>query len=81
VIDEIERQLALTPGMVEPSRAVLYRYGNVSSSSIWCAPAPRLRGCSCVVVMCACVRACVRVCVCVCVCVCVGLCVCVSVCV
>jgi 3-ketoacyl-CoA synthase len=35
VIDEIEKQLALTNAMVEPSRAVLYRYGNVSSSSIW----------------------------------------------
>jgi hypothetical protein len=35
VIDEIEKQLALSPAMVEPSRAVLYRYGNISSSSIW----------------------------------------------
>ncbi|GBF91682.1 hypothetical protein Rsub_03986 [Raphidocelis subcapitata] len=35
VIDEIEKQLALTDAMVEPSRAVLYRYGNISSSSIW----------------------------------------------
>jgi len=35
VIDEIERQLKLAPEMVEPSRAVLYRYGNTSSSSIW----------------------------------------------
>ncbi|GFR42579.1 hypothetical protein Agub_g3506 [Astrephomene gubernaculifera] len=35
VIDEIERQLQLTTEMVEPSRAALYRYGNVSSSSIW----------------------------------------------
>ncbi|KAG2497371.1 hypothetical protein HYH03_004529 [Edaphochlamys debaryana] len=35
VIDEIERQLHLTTDMVEPSRAALYRYGNVSSSSIW----------------------------------------------
>mmetsp|Transcript_7761 Transcript_7761/g.20671 ORF Transcript_7761/g.20671 Transcript_7761/m.20671 type:complete len:559 (-) Transcript_7761:702-2378(-) len=35
VIDEIEKQLRLTPEMVEPSRAVLFRYGNVSSSSIW----------------------------------------------
>ena len=35
VIDEIEKQLALTGAMVEPSRAVLYRYGNTSSSSIW----------------------------------------------
>lgn len=36
VIDEIEKQLQLTTSMVEPSRAALYRYGNVSSSSIWC---------------------------------------------
>lgn len=35
VIDEIEKQLQLTTSMVEPSRAALYRYGNVSSSSIW----------------------------------------------
>ncbi|KAG2449792.1 hypothetical protein HYH02_005315 [Chlamydomonas schloesseri] len=35
VIDEIERQLQLTNDMVEPSRAALYRYGNVSSASIW----------------------------------------------
>jgi 3-ketoacyl-CoA synthase len=35
VIDEIAKQLALTDAMVEPSRAVLYRYGNISSSSIW----------------------------------------------
>jgi hypothetical protein len=38
VIDEIEKQLALSNGMVEPSRAVLYRFGNISSSSIWWAP-------------------------------------------
>jgi 3-ketoacyl-CoA synthase len=35
VIDAIEQQLALSPGLVEPSRAALYRYGNVSSSSVW----------------------------------------------
>lgn len=35
VIDEIEKQLALTPDYVEPSRATLYQYGNISSSSIW----------------------------------------------
>ncbi|GLC34145.1 hypothetical protein PLESTB_000842300 [Pleodorina starrii] len=35
VIDEIEKQLQLSNDMVEPSRAALYRYGNVSSSSIW----------------------------------------------
>jgi 3-ketoacyl-CoA synthase len=35
VIDEIEKQLALTTDYVEPSRATLYRYGNISSSSIW----------------------------------------------
>ncbi len=35
MIDEIERQLRLGDEVVEPSRAVLYRYGNVSSSSIW----------------------------------------------
>lgn len=35
VIDEIEKQLRLTPDMVEPSRATLFRYGNISSASIW----------------------------------------------
>ena len=35
VIDEIEKQLALGREAVEPSRASLFRYGNVSSSSIW----------------------------------------------
>jgi 3-ketoacyl-CoA synthase len=35
VIDEIEKQLCLTPEFVDPSRATLYRYGNISSSSIW----------------------------------------------
>lgn len=35
VIDEIERQLRLGDNMAEPSRATLYRYGNVSSSSVW----------------------------------------------
>eukprot|EP00955_Chlamydomonas_euryale_P109463 365937-Chlamydomonas_euryale.AAC.4 len=37
VIDEIERQLRLGDEIAEPSRATLYRYGNISSSSIWCA--------------------------------------------
>ena len=36
MIDEIEKQLALSYELAEPSRATLYRYGNVSSSSIWC---------------------------------------------
>jgi 3-ketoacyl-CoA synthase len=35
VIDEIEKQLQLTQDYVEPSRATLYQYGNISSSSIW----------------------------------------------
>jgi hypothetical protein len=35
VIDEIEKQLALGRSAAEPSRASLFRYGNVSSSSIW----------------------------------------------
>jgi 3-ketoacyl-CoA synthase len=35
VVDEIEKQLQLSTAHVEPSRASLYRYGNVSSASIW----------------------------------------------
>jgi predicted naringenin-chalcone synthase len=35
VIDEIEKQLSLGRAAAEPSRASLFRYGNVSSSSIW----------------------------------------------
>eukprot|EP00877_Chromochloris_zofingiensis_P010954 jgi/Chrzof1/6111/Cz17g10060.t1_LCKAS5[v5.2] len=35
VIDEIEKQLALSKDMIDPSRSALFRYGNVSSSSIW----------------------------------------------
>ncbi|KAI3435763.1 hypothetical protein D9Q98_001821 [Chlorella vulgaris] len=35
VIDAIEKQLELLPANVAPSRETLYRYGNVSSSSIW----------------------------------------------
>jgi hypothetical protein len=37
VIDAIEKQLELLPDNVAPSRETLYRYGNVSSASIWCA--------------------------------------------
>lgn len=37
VIDAIEKQLELLPEHVGPSRETLYRYGNISSSSIWCA--------------------------------------------
>lgn len=35
MIDAIQSELGLTKEYVEPSRAALYRYGNVSSSSIW----------------------------------------------
>jgi len=35
VVDAIESQLSLTQSLVEPSRAGLYRFGNISSSSIW----------------------------------------------
>jgi 3-ketoacyl-CoA synthase len=35
VVDEIEKQLKLTNAQVEPSRASLYRFGNLSSASIW----------------------------------------------
>ena len=36
VIDAIEKQLELRPANVAPSRETLFRYGNVSSASIWC---------------------------------------------
>lgn len=36
VVEEIERQLRLPPALVAPSKLTLYRYGNTSSSSIWC---------------------------------------------
>ena len=35
VVDAIEQQLSLSKALVEPSRAGLYRFGNISSSSIW----------------------------------------------
>ena len=35
VIDAIEKQLELTQDGVAPSRETLYRYGNLSSASIW----------------------------------------------
>jgi 3-ketoacyl-CoA synthase len=35
VIDAIEKQLELAADSVQPSRETLYRYGNVSSASIW----------------------------------------------
>jgi FAE1/Type III polyketide synthase-like protein len=38
VVEEIEKQLRLPPALVAPSKATLFRYGNTSSSSIWCAP-------------------------------------------
>jgi 3-ketoacyl-CoA synthase len=35
VIDAIEKQLELLPENAAPSRETLYRYGNVSSASVW----------------------------------------------
>ena len=35
VIDAMEQNLALPSHYLEPSRLSLYRYGNVSSASIW----------------------------------------------
>ena len=35
VIDAMEQNLALPPHYLEPSRLSLYKYGNVSSASVW----------------------------------------------
>jgi 3-ketoacyl-CoA synthase len=35
VIAAIEEQLSLTPANVQPSKDALFRWGNVSSASIW----------------------------------------------
>ena len=35
VVEEIEKQLSMTPTLMQPSKDTLYRYGNTSSSSIW----------------------------------------------
>jgi predicted naringenin-chalcone synthase len=40
VLDTMEKQLALSAELMEPSRAGLYRFGNVSSTSIWCVAGP-----------------------------------------
>lgn len=37
VIDGMEKQLNLSRESMQPTRDALYRFGNVSSSSIWCA--------------------------------------------
>ena len=35
VLDTMEKQLKLSEHYMEPSRAGLYRFGNVSSTSVW----------------------------------------------
>ena len=35
VVEEIEKQLSMTPKLMQPSKDTLFRYGNTSSSSIW----------------------------------------------
>lgn len=35
IIEEIEKQLKLTPQLIKPSKATLNRFGNTSSSSVW----------------------------------------------
>ena len=36
ILDSLEKQLSLSPAHMVPSRETLKRYGNTSSSSIWC---------------------------------------------
>jgi predicted naringenin-chalcone synthase len=36
VIDGMQKHLNLSDAATEPSRAGLYRWGNVSSASVWC---------------------------------------------
>jgi 3-ketoacyl-CoA synthase len=43
VIEEIEKQLSLSAKHVNPSKETLFRYGNTSSSSIWCAAVAALQ--------------------------------------
>jgi hypothetical protein len=38
VVEEIEKQLSMTPELMQPSKDTLFRFGNTSSSSIWSAP-------------------------------------------
>ena len=40
ILDSLEKQLSLSPAHLVPSREALKRYGNTSSSSIWCATPP-----------------------------------------
>ena len=40
ILDSMEKQLSLRPAHLEPSRETLKRFGNTSSSSIWCAAPP-----------------------------------------
>lgn len=37
VIDEMEEKLSLTPAQCQPSKDALYRFGNTSAASTWCA--------------------------------------------
>ena len=47
VIDGMEKQLGLTTAHMQPTRDALFRFGNVSSSSIWCSPSfPHWTACS-----------------------------------
>ena len=45
VIDEMEEKLSLTPAQCQPSKDALYRFGNTSAASTWCAPVSRRQSC------------------------------------
>ena len=46
VIDEMEEKLSLTAAQCQPSKDALYRFGNTSAASTWCASVFCSQSCS-----------------------------------